>query len=96
MTGSRSAIEIFDQTTGTLVGACMQASQCLVAYAADSGVHTFAAYVTPPVANQPTENVVKSNPVTVSWFEVSLASASDSDGRPRQARHHHGNHDRRR
>ena len=78
MTGTRSAIEIFDQTTATLVGACMQASQCLVAYAANSGVHTFAAYVTPPVANQPTENVVTSNSVTVSWFSVSLAAASAS------------------
>jgi Domain of unknown function (DUF1906) len=76
MTGTRSAIEIFDQTTGTLVGACMQASQCLVAYAAKSGVHTFAAYVTPPVANQPTENVVTSDPVTVSWFSVALTAAS--------------------
>jgi hypothetical protein len=78
MTGTRSAIEIFDQTTGTLVGACMQASQCLVAYAADSGVHTFAAYVTPPVANQPRENVVTSNAVSVSWFSVKLTTSSRS------------------
>ena len=78
MTGTRSAIEIFDQTTGTLVGACLQASQCLVAYAAKSGIHTFAAYVTPPVANQPTENVVTSNSVTVSWFSVSVAASSAS------------------
>ena len=76
MTGARSAIEIFDQTTGTLVGACMQASQCVVAYAADSGNRTFAAYVTPPVANQPTDNLITSNPVTVSWFSVALAAAS--------------------
>jgi hypothetical protein len=76
MTRTRSAIEIFDQTTGTLVGACMQASQCLVAYAADSGAHTFAAYVTPPIANQPTENVVTSNPVSVSWFSVKLTTSS--------------------
>ena len=78
MTGTRSAIEIFDQTTGTLVGACMQASQCLVAYAAKSGIHTFAAYVTPPAANQPTENVITSNSVTVSWFSVSLTAPSAS------------------
>ena len=76
MTGTRSAIEIFDQTTGTLVGACMQASQCLVAYSANAGVHTFAAYVTAPVANQPTENAITSNPVTVSWFSVALTAAS--------------------
>ncbi|MGZ3356919.1 MAG: hypothetical protein ACXVBO_18960, partial [Isosphaeraceae bacterium] len=78
MTGTRSAIEIFDQTTGTLVGACMQGSRCLVAYAAKSGAHTFAAYVTPPVANQPTDNVIASNPVTVSWFSVSIAATSAS------------------
>jgi len=82
MTGTRSAIEIFDQTTGTLVGACMQASQCLVSYAANSGIHTFAAYVTPPVANQPTENVVTSNSVTVSWFSVTLAAPSASMAGP--------------
>ncbi|HEX3507105.1 MAG TPA: glycoside hydrolase domain-containing protein [Candidatus Dormibacteraeota bacterium] len=76
VTGTRSAIEIFDQTTGTLVGACMQSSQCQVAYAASSGVHTFAAYLTPPVANQPTENVITSNPVLVSWFSVALIAAS--------------------
>ena len=78
VSGTPSAIEIFDQTTATLVGACMQASQCLVAYAADSGVHTFAAYVTPPVASQPTENAVASNQVTVSWFSVALATPSAS------------------
>ena len=76
VTGTGSAIEIFDKTTGTLVGICMQASQCVVAYAAASGAHTFAAYVTPPVANQPIENVVASNLVTVSWFSVALASPS--------------------
>jgi len=76
VTGTRTAIEIFDQSTGTLVGACMQASQCVVAYAAKSGVHTFAAYVTPPVAHQPTENVVISNPLTVAWFDVALATSS--------------------
>lgn len=78
MTGTRSAIEIFDQTTGRVVGACMQASQCVVAYAADSGVHTFAAYVTRPVANEPTENVVASNSVVISWFSVTLAASSAS------------------
>jgi hypothetical protein len=76
VTGTRSAIEIFDQTTGTLVGVCAQASQCLVAYTAKSGVHTFAAYVTPPVAQQPTDNVVTSNPLTVAWFDVKLTTAS--------------------
>jgi hypothetical protein len=85
MTGTRSAIEIFDQTTGTLVGACMQASQCLVAYTALSGVHTFVAYLTPPVASQPTQNAIASNPVSVSWFSLSIAAVSAamvSPGKP--------------
>ena len=34
---------VLDQTTDTLAGACAQSSQCIVAYAATSGVHTFAA-----------------------------------------------------
>jgi hypothetical protein len=80
VTGTRSAIEIFDQSTGTLVGACTQGSQCLVAYSATSGIHTFAAYITPPVANQPTENVITSNPVSVAWFAVSLKSSATSVG----------------
>jgi len=94
MSGTRSAIEIFDQTTETLAGACMQASQCLVAYAANSGVHTFAAYVTPPVANQPTPNVVASNSVTVAWFNVSLAAVSASMVGPGKPVTSDGNHDR--
>jgi hypothetical protein len=76
VTGTRSAIEIFDQTTGTLVGACMQGSQCLVAYSATAGAHTFAAYVTAPTANQPTQTAT-SNRVNVAWgVNVSLATSS--------------------
>lgn len=78
MSGTRSAIEIFDLTTGTLVGACLQGSQCQVAYAAKSGAHTFAAYITPPSAKQPTENVVTSNAATVSWLGIGLATTSAS------------------
>ena len=50
VTGTNSAIEIFDTTTHTLAGACTQSSQCIVAYAATSGLHTFAAFITPPGA----------------------------------------------
>ncbi len=78
MTGSRSAIEIFDQTTGTLVGACMQASQCAVAYAAQSGLHTFGAYITPPSVTQPANNAVASNSAAVAWFSVTLAASAAS------------------
>ena len=35
-----------------------------------------AAYGTPTVANQPTENVFTSNPSTVSWSSVAIAAAS--------------------
>jgi len=75
VTGTRSAIEIFDQSTNALVGACMQGSQCQVAYAAKSGVRTFAAFITPPVAGQPSDNAVTSNAVTVGWFGVALATS---------------------
>jgi hypothetical protein len=73
MTGTRTGIEIFDLTTSTLAGACMQASQCQVGYAARSGVHTFNAYITQPTANRPTGNAIASNPVIVSWFGVTLS-----------------------
>jgi hypothetical protein len=79
MSGTPNAIEIFDQTTTTLVGACMQASQCLVNYAAKSGTHTFAAFITPPTATQPAANtVVSSSPVDVAWLGVTLATSSAS------------------
>ena len=76
VTGTRSAIEIFDQTTTTLAGACMEGSQCLVAYTAKAGVHDFAAYITPPSAGQPAGIVVMSNPVSISWFGIGLVASS--------------------
>lgn len=91
ITGTRSAIEIFDQTTGTLVGACVQASQCLVAYAAQSGAHTFAAYITPPVAGQPTENVITSNLATVALVRRRARGLHRVRRRSRQAGHLHRN-----
>lgn len=77
LSGINSAIEIFDQTTGSLLAACAQASQCLVAYQAPAGAHTFAAFLTPPTQSIPqTNQVVISNPVTVGWLD-SHVSASD-------------------
>ena len=78
VSGTPFAIEIFDQTTGTLIGACMQSSQCLVAYAAKTGAHTLVAYITQPTAHQPSNAVASSAPVTVSWLGVTLATASAS------------------
>jgi glycoside hydrolase-like protein len=77
MTGTNSAIEIFDRTTNTLAGACMQSSQCIVAYAAASGLHTFAAFITRPGAALPATGAgLASNEVGVTWLGISLASDS--------------------
>ena len=75
MTGANTAIQIFDQTTGTLVGACSQSSQCMVAYAATSGLHTFAAFITPPGAPMPSAgSTLASNQVSLTWLGISLAA----------------------
>lgn len=75
ITGTNTAIQIFDQTTRTLVGACSQSSQCAVAYSAASGVHTFAAFITPPGASMPAEgSALASNQVSLTWLGISLAA----------------------
>lgn len=77
MTGTSSAIEIFDRTTHTLAGACMQSSQCIVAYAATSGLHTFVAFITQPGVTLPAAGAgPASNEVGVTWLGISLASDS--------------------
>jgi hypothetical protein len=77
MTGTNSAIQIFDRTTNTLAGACMQSSQCIVAYAATSGLHTFAAFIARPGAALPAAGAgLASNEVSVTWLGISLASDS--------------------
>ena len=75
ITGTNNAIQIFDQTTHTLVGACSQSSQCIVAYAAASGLHTFGAFITRPGAQLPIDgSSPASNQVSLTWLEVKLAS----------------------
>jgi hypothetical protein len=75
ITGTNSAIQIFDQTTRTVVGACSQSSQCMVAYAATAGLHTFAAFITPPGAPMPSlGSAVGSNQVSLTWLGISLAA----------------------
>lgn len=76
VTSTDSTIEIFDQTLGTLIGACAQGSQCLVAYSSQAGTHAFGAYITQPTSRIPAPgNVpVTSNTVKVSWLGVSLTS----------------------
>jgi hypothetical protein len=77
VTGTLSAIEIFDQSTGVLVGACMKASRCMVDYASSGGTHRFAAYVTPPTNSVPNvANAGRSNTVSVSWLGITLAADS--------------------
>ena len=77
VTGTTGAIEIFDQSAGNVVAACMEASQCSVGYTAASGVHTFAAFVTPPTSQMPVQGAtLESNRVDVSWLGVTLASSS--------------------
>jgi hypothetical protein len=75
MSGTNSAIEIFDLTTQTLAGACTESSQCIVAYAAASGVHTFGAYITRPDAQLPIDGAsATSNQVSVTWYGITLAA----------------------
>jgi hypothetical protein len=75
ITGTNSAIEIFDQTTHTLAGSCFQASQCIVAYAAASGIHTFAAFITRQGGQPPADAAsLGSNQVSVTWSGITLTA----------------------
>lgn len=71
-----NAIEIFDQSTGTLAAECTHGSRCVVSYAAQSGVHTFAAFVTHPSNAEPAPGTVAaaSTPVAVMWAAVKLSA----------------------
>ena len=76
ITGTNSAIQIFDQTTHTLVGACSQSSQCIVAYSATSGQHTLGAFITRPGAQLPIDgSSPASNAVSLTWLGVELAAS---------------------
>ena len=75
VTGTASAIEIFDQTTATLAGACMQSSRCLVGYSATSGAHSFTAFTTAPTMAAPAPgSAITSNSIQVSWIDVTLSA----------------------
>jgi Domain of unknown function (DUF1906) len=81
VTGTGNAIEIFDLAAGILIGACTQSSQCIVSYAAKSGVHTFAAFVTRPTTTIPVNGPTsESNQVDVSWIGVTLDANSSIVG----------------
>lgn len=76
VSGTDLAIEIFDVTTGTLVGACGQGSRCQVSYAALSGVHEFAAFVTAPTTSIPATGASpESNHVRIGWLNTAIAAS---------------------
>ena len=73
------ALEIFDQTTQALVGACAQASICEVSLTAEAGAHTFIAYLAVPSSTIPVEGIrVTSNTLDVRWLGVTLAASNPS------------------
>jgi glycoside hydrolase-like protein len=74
--GTPWVIEIFDQTTGALVGACSQGSRCTVAFTANAGVHTFAGFVAKPAAAVPVAGIrLTSNTVSARWLGVHLTES---------------------
>lgn len=77
--GTPWAIEIFDQSTKALIGACSQAGSCAVAFSASAGTHAFVAFVTTPTAAMPTTGVrLTSNVVSVRWLGVRLSTSGPS------------------
>ena len=80
------ALEIFDMSTGSLIGACTQSTQCAVAYAAPSAVHRFVAYVTPPTSIVPGAGAaISSNSISVSWIAVQLSASTSIVGAKKPA-----------
>ena len=74
--GTPWVIEIFDQTTKALVGACSQASACTVAFSANAGMHTFVAFVATPTADMPVDGIrLTSNALSIRWLGVRLAAS---------------------
>ena len=77
--GSPWALEIFDQTTQALVGACLQVSTCQAPYSAGAGDHIFVAYLAVPSATIPVEGIrLQSTPLGVQWLGVTLVASNPS------------------
>ncbi|TMD20390.1 MAG: DUF1906 domain-containing protein [Chloroflexi bacterium] len=77
VSGTGKAIEIFDETSGTLVGACSEGGQCVVAYSAASGIHKFLAVITPPTTHLPSiRSVISSPEVSVRWAGLRLETST--------------------
>ena len=79
VTGTPWAIEIFDVTNRSLVGACTQAAICSVAYTGKAGRHAFAAYVMTPGQRMPSgDAAASSSRVEVRWLSVSIVISDPS------------------
>ena len=75
VTDTNRAIEIFDLSSKTLIAACATGSQCSIAYAADSGTHQFAAFVTVPTTSIPNGAVaLPSNRLSVGWLGSGISA----------------------
>ena len=73
----RLAIEIFDQTSGLVVGACGENSRCEVGFVAAAGSHTFVAVITPPTTEMPAVgSEPSSNTVTVDWLGAGIKAST--------------------
>jgi hypothetical protein len=84
--GTPWAIEIFDQTTKSVVGACSQASVCTVQFSANAGTHAFVSFVATPTAELPTSGIrLTSNVVNVRWLGVRLATNGPATVGPNHA-----------
>src|SRR5207247_11330905 len=82
VTATGTAIEIFDTTSGTLIAACGQGSQCAVGYTATSGVHDFVAFITPPMVSIPDEAIaLRSNHRSVGWLGSTVTASAAIVGR---------------
>lgn len=79
VTGTPWVIDIFDQTTHTLAGACAQGTTCQVEFATVAGDHSFVAYVALPSAAIPADGVlVASGALVVRWLSISIQATSAS------------------
>jgi len=76
-TGTPWALEVFDQTTRALVGACSRSSACQIAFTAKAGAHTFVAYLALPSSSVPVRGIrLQSNTLDVKWLGITLAASN--------------------
>ena len=79
MTGTPWALEIFDMTGRSLIGACTQSAVCSVAYTGGTGRRTFVAYVMTPGQKVPDGTAAaSSNAVDSRWLGVGVAVGTPS------------------